>query len=123
MALDLDNEILKDFVDQIIDRIEILEGRVQSIRFVNGLVHEFTYSTPADLPVCQKCGGRIGSTCGCRTRTSILPASHTAGSKSGDPGDKFRGVAGAVCPECSAQPAAGTIGNVELNGVRSVVNS
>lgn len=32
MALDLDNEILKDFVDQVIDRIEILEGRVQSIR-------------------------------------------------------------------------------------------
>ena len=59
MALDLDNEILKDFVDQVIDRIEILEGRVQSIRFVNGLVHEFTYSTPADLPVCQKCGGII----------------------------------------------------------------
>lgn len=26
MALDLDNEILKDFVDQVIDRIEILEG-------------------------------------------------------------------------------------------------
>ena len=103
MALDLDNEILKDFVDQVIDRIEILEGRVQSIRFVNGLVHEFTYSTPADLPVCEKCGGRIGSTCGCRTRTFDFSGKPYRRIKVGDPGDKFHGVAGAVCPECSAQ--------------------
>lgn len=103
MALDLDNEILKDFVDQVIDRIEILEGRVQSIRFVNGLVHEFTYSTPADLPVCQKCGGRIGSTCGCRTRTFDFAGKPYRRIKVGDPGDKFHGVTGAVCPECSAQ--------------------
>lgn len=103
MALDLDNEILKDFVDQVIDRIEILEGRVRSIRFVNGLVHEFTYSTPADLPVCQKCGGRIGSTCGCRTRTFDFAGKPYRRIKVGDPGDKFHGVTGAVCPECSAQ--------------------
>lgn len=103
MALDLDNEILKDFVDQVIDRIEILEGRVRSIRFVNGLVHEFTYSTPADLPVCQKCGGRIGSTCGCRTRTFDFAGKPYRRIRVGDPGDKFHGVAGAVCPECSAQ--------------------
>lgn len=103
MALDLDNEILKDFVDQVIDRIEILEGRVQSIRFVNGLVHEFTYSAPVDLPVCQKCGGRIGSTCGCRTRTFDFSGKPYRRIKVGDPGDKFHGVAGAVCPECSAQ--------------------
>lgn len=103
MALDLDNEILKDFVDQVIDRIEILEGRVRSIRFVNGLVHEFTYSIPADLPVCQKCGGRIGSTCGCRTRTFDFAGKSYRRIKVGDPGDKFHGAAGAVCPECSAQ--------------------
>ena len=43
MCLDLDNEILKDFIDQVIDQIVALDGRVQKIRFVNGLEHEFTW--------------------------------------------------------------------------------
>lgn len=41
MAQELDNEILKNFVDQIVDRIVIKDGRIQSITFVNGLTHEF----------------------------------------------------------------------------------
>lgn len=103
MTLDLDNEILKDFVDQVIDQIVILDGRVQSIRFVNGLVHDFFYSVDADLPICQKCGGRIGSTCGCRKRTFDYAGKVYKRIKVGDPGDKFHGVSGAVCPECAAQ--------------------
>ena len=103
MTLDLDNEILKDFVDQVIDQIVILDGRVQSIRFVNGLVHDFFYSVGADLPICQKCGGRIGSTCGCRKRTFDYAGKVYKRIKVGDPGDKFHGVSGAVCPECAAQ--------------------
>ncbi len=37
MAQELDNEILKDFIDQIVDQIVVLDGRVQSITFINGL--------------------------------------------------------------------------------------
>lgn len=123
MALDLDNEILKDFVDQVIDRIEILEGRVQSIRFVNGLVHEFTYSTPADLPVCQKCGGRIGSTCGCRTRTFDFAGKPYRRIEVGIQVTSSTASPVLCVLNVPPRPAAGTIGNVELNGVRSAANS
>jgi hypothetical protein len=103
MALDLDNEVLKDFIDQVIDQITIRDGRVETIRFVNGLEHEFLYSAPAELPVCQKCGGRIGSTVGCRTRTFDFEGKPYRRIKVGDPDDDFSGKTGAVCPECAAQ--------------------
>ena len=40
---DLDAEILKDFIDQIIDKIHIQDGRIVRIRFTSGLEHEFIY--------------------------------------------------------------------------------
>lgn len=104
MALDLDNEILKDFVDQVVEEIVVNDGRVQSITFVNGLKHEFTYTTPADLPVCQLCGGQIGSTVGCRTRTFTFQNKRFQRVKVGDPGDTaYAGKKKPVCAECSAQ--------------------
>ena len=43
ICADLDAEILKDFIDQIIDRIDVQDGRIIRIRFVSGLEHEFIY--------------------------------------------------------------------------------
>lgn len=103
MAQELDNEILKDFIDQIVDQIVVLDGRVQSITFINGLKHEFRYTAPAELPVCKKCGGRIGSTCGCRTRTFDFSGKRYQRIKVGDPRDMLRGKKNPVCPECFAQ--------------------
>jgi DNA invertase Pin-like site-specific DNA recombinase len=102
MALELDNEILKDFIEQVVDRIIIRDGRVEKIRFVNGLEHEFYYSTPAELPLCQKCGGRIGSTVGCRMRTFNFEGKSYRRLKFGEPGDDFSGKAVTACPECAA---------------------
>ena len=103
MALELDNDILKDFVDQIVDEIVVKDGRVESITFVNGLKHEFIYTRPAELRTCQLCGGRVGSTVGCRTRTFNFKNKAYRRIKVGDPGDDFAGKPGAVCPECYAQ--------------------
>lgn len=103
MALELDNEILKDFVDQVVDQIVALDGRVQKIRFVNGLEHEFIYSTPADLPKCRLCGGAIGSTVGCRARTVMIGGKRFRRIKVGDPGDPYEGKTKAECEECSAK--------------------
>ena len=103
MAQELDNEILKDFIDQIVDQIVVLDGRVQSITFINGLKHEFRYATPAELPVCQKCGGHIGSTCGCRTRTFDFSGKRYQRIKVGDQRDMLHGKKNPVCPECFAQ--------------------
>lgn len=103
MAQELDNEILKDFIDQVIDQIIIDDGRVQSITFVNGLKHEFYYSRPAELPVCKKCGGRIGSTCGCRTRSFSYGGVNYRRIKVGDSRDALYGKKNPVCPDCSAQ--------------------
>ncbi len=50
MSANLDNEILKDFIDQTVDHINIKDGRISSICFINGLQHEFIYSKPAELP-------------------------------------------------------------------------
>lgn len=103
MVLDLDNEILKDFVDQVIDQIFVLEGRVQKIRFVNGLEHEFVYMKPATLPKCRVCGATVGITVGCRVRTISAQGRTWRRVKVGDPGDPYEGKSGAVCEDCSAQ--------------------
>ena len=103
MAQILDNEILKDFINQIIDKIVVLDGRVQSITFVNGLKHEFRYDSPAELPVCKKCGGRIGSTCGCRSRTFDFAGKRYQRIKVGDPRDSLHGKKKPICPKCYAQ--------------------
>ena len=100
MVLELDNEILKDFIDQVIDKIIITDGRIESIQFVNGLVHRFIYIRPAELPVCDKCGGRIGNTIGCRTRSFTYQSKAYKRIKVGDPGDKYEGQENAVCQEC-----------------------
>ena len=39
----VDAKVLKDFVNSVIERIVLLDGRVASIEFKNGLVHEFLY--------------------------------------------------------------------------------
>lgn len=102
MALNLDNEILKDFVDHVIDQIIVKDGRVLKIIFVNGLEHEFFYTAPAELPVCKLCGGRIGSTVGCRTRTITYKNKPFRRIKVGDPRDKYQDNKAAVCCSCSA---------------------
>lgn len=43
LAVAVDDKVLKDFVDSVISRIVVLNGRVSSIEFKNGLVHEFLY--------------------------------------------------------------------------------
>ena len=43
IAVDLDNKILKDFINQIIDKIFIQDGRIMKIRFASGLEHNFVY--------------------------------------------------------------------------------
>lgn len=55
----LDDDILKNFIDQVIDKIYILEGHITKIQFSNGLEHEFIYTLPAERPVCKKCGEHI----------------------------------------------------------------
>lgn len=43
LACAVDAKVLKDFVNSVIERIVLLDGRVASIEFKNGLVHEFLY--------------------------------------------------------------------------------
>ena len=43
MAIDLDAKIMKDFINQIIDKIFIQDGRIVRIRFASGLEHNFIY--------------------------------------------------------------------------------
>lgn len=100
MCLDLDNEILKDFVDQVVDQIVALDGRVQKIRFANGLEHEFTYSGPADLPKCRACGCTVGKTVSCRIRTISYKGKTFQRVKVGDPGDPYEGKKISACPSC-----------------------
>ena len=103
LAYNLDNEILKDFVDQVVDQIVFLDGRVKSIRFANGLEHVFEYKPLPEVRYCQKCGGRVGSTCGCRTRTFSFGGKSFRRIKVGDPGDAYEGKKNPVCPDCGAQ--------------------
>ena len=102
LVLKLDNETIKDFIDQIIDKIIVDEGRVQKIIFINGFVHEFYYTTPAELPVCKLCGGRIGTTIGCKTRTITYKNKSYKRIKVGDTGDKYEGKEKAICKSCNA---------------------
>lgn len=102
MCLDLDNEILKDFINQVIDQIVALDGRVQKIRFANGLEHEFTYSGPADLPKCRVCGCTVGKTVSCRIRTISYQGKSFRRVKVGDPGDPYEGKKVTACASCGA---------------------
>lgn len=43
LACAVDAKVLKDFANSVIERIVLLDGRVASIEFKNGLVHEFLY--------------------------------------------------------------------------------
>ena len=43
LVTNLDNAIIKDFIDQLIDKIFVQDGKIMRIRFVNGLEHEFLY--------------------------------------------------------------------------------
>lgn len=43
LVTDLDNAIIKDFIDQLIDKIFVQDGKIMRIRFVSGLEHEFMY--------------------------------------------------------------------------------
>ena len=103
MALELDNEILQDFIEQTIDKITVKDGRIKSIQFVNGLKHEFIYIQPAQLQTCEFCGGRIGSTVGCRTRTFHFEKKLYHRIKVGDSFDDFVDKHITRCTECYAQ--------------------
>lgn len=100
MCLDLDNEILKDFIDQVVDQIVALDGRVQKIRFVNGLEHEFTYPAPAELPKCRVCGCTIGKTVSCRTWTITYKGKKYRRVQVGDPGDPYERKKVSKCAAC-----------------------
>ena len=43
LVTDLDNAIIKDFIDQLIDKFLFQDGKIMRIRFVSGLEHEFMY--------------------------------------------------------------------------------
>lgn len=103
MAMTVDGEILKDFIEQMVDRIVITDGRIQSITFVNGLKHTFLYTSPAELPVCVKCGGRIGTTCGCRARTFSFDQKRYRRICVGDERDRLHLKESHTCPECRAE--------------------
>ncbi|MCI8992992.1 MAG: recombinase family protein [Eubacterium sp.] len=100
MCLDLDNEILKDFIDQVIDQIVALNGSVQKIRFVNGLEHEFIYSAPAESSKCRVCGCSIGKTVSCRIWTISYQGKKYRRVKVGDPGDPYEGKKTGKCAAC-----------------------
>lgn len=102
ILLELDPEILKDFIDQTIDKIIINDGRVRKIVFINGLTHEFNYIIPSEFPICPKCGGRIGKTCGCRSRTFTFKDKTYRRIRVGAPGDQLEGSSNR-CPDCSAE--------------------
>ena len=41
LAMNIDNNILKDFINQTIDYVLVKDGHVAAIRFINGLEHNF----------------------------------------------------------------------------------
>lgn len=102
LALQIDTEILKDFFEQIIDHIVIKEGRIMEITFANGLTHKFIYRDKFKQ-TCPKCGGRIGTTLGCRVRSITYQGKMYRRIKVGDPGDTFEGKKGAICYDCAAR--------------------
>lgn len=101
LALTIDNAILKDFFQQIIDYIEIDEGRIVAICFANGLTHRFKYKEKLGIK-CKLCGGHMGSTVGCRTRTLSYKGKTYPRIKVGDPGDLYENMESAVCHDCGA---------------------
>lgn len=42
-AATIEDKVLKDFISLVINKIVILDGRISSIEFKNGLIHEFLY--------------------------------------------------------------------------------
>ncbi len=102
LALQIDNEILKDFFAQIIDHITVKDGRIQEITFANGLTHRFIYRNKFQQE-CPKCGGRIGLTLGCRVRSITYQGKMYRRIKVGDPGDPFAGKKNAICYDCAAR--------------------
>lgn len=102
LALQIDNEILKDFFCQIIDHITVKEGRITEIAFANGLTHKFIYRNKFKQE-CPKCGGRIGLTLGCRVRSITYQGKMYQRVKVGDPGDIFVGKKNAICYDCAAR--------------------
>lgn len=101
LALTIDNAILKDFFQQVINYIEIEDGRIVSICFANGLKHCFKYKKNLGI-ICKLCGGRMGTTVGCRTRTISYKGKSYRRIKVGDPGDFYEGMDSAVCHDCGA---------------------
>lgn len=43
MIRKIDTKIIKDFVNSVIKKIVILDGKILSIRFKNGIEHKFLY--------------------------------------------------------------------------------
>ena len=43
MIRKIDTKIIKDFVNSVIKKIVILDGKIISIRFKNGIEHKFLY--------------------------------------------------------------------------------
>lgn len=102
LSLQIDTEILKDFFEQIIDHIVVKEGRIMEITFANGLTHKFIYRDKFKQ-ICPKCGGKIGTTLGCRVRSITYQGKMYRRIKVGDPGDTFDGKKGAICYDCAAR--------------------
>lgn len=45
LIMNTDKQLVKDFINTVIDKIYIDEGRVSAIKFKNGIVHEFIYKS------------------------------------------------------------------------------
>ena len=48
LAANVSPEILKTYTDTILDSVYMVDGRVSSIVFKNGLTHKFIYQNPQD---------------------------------------------------------------------------
>lgn len=101
LAMNCDLEILKDFINATINQITIKDGKIESITFKSGLVHHFIYKEAVKLPICDKCGGRIGSTIGCRTRTFTYQGQKHKRIQVGGSGDIYEKKTDSVCQSCS----------------------
>ena len=98
-ALKVDEKILKDFFTDIIERVEIKQGKVSAIYFTNGLVHHLEHKTIL-AKTCDVCGGRIGFTVSCKKRTISYKGKTYKRIKVGDSGDVYEGKKKAICEDC-----------------------